>query len=214
MLRVVNRGVVLFIMSIICFGVYAQTDPPVKVVVIPLFVGDEAATDKVIFITKDTFTGNLGGLGGADEKCQADADAPDSKVKGKIFKAWLGPPTNPLAGGRQFIVYDLPYLTTNGALYAGSYSSLIALSPWPYLFTDAAGADVSDVSFYDDVWTGLLFSGTVVDDRHCTRWFTDSPSFTGVSFGETSRSSRRYTRVFVACSSDPDERVRLICMEQ
>ena len=46
-----------------------------KVVVIPLG-GDESPTSKTIFVTKQQFNGGLGGPSGADQKCQAAADAP------------------------------------------------------------------------------------------------------------------------------------------
>ncbi|MCP3848848.1 MAG: DUF1554 domain-containing protein, partial [Gammaproteobacteria bacterium] len=61
-----------------------------KVVVIPLG-GDEpiAPTSKTIFYTDTTYSGNLGGLAGADTKCQAAADSQTPPVQG-TFKAWLG----------------------------------------------------------------------------------------------------------------------------
>ena len=43
-------------------------------------------TEKKIFVTSETYTGNLGGLAGADNHCQALATA--AKIKG-TYKAWL-----------------------------------------------------------------------------------------------------------------------------
>ncbi|MCG6890000.1 MAG: DUF1554 domain-containing protein, partial [Gammaproteobacteria bacterium] len=34
--------------------------------------------EKTVFVTSESFNGNLGGLKGADEKCQAQADDPAS----------------------------------------------------------------------------------------------------------------------------------------
>ena len=122
------------LISLVSISTYAQT----KVVVIPVF-GDDAAKEKVIFITKARFDGDLvsaanaltgvsgitDGLIAGDTLCQADADAPDSKVKGKTFRAWLGPALDHLvAGARPFNIFDLTYVTPNGDQYASSYIAM------------------------------------------------------------------------------------------
>jgi hypothetical protein len=57
------------------------------------FVPQDAslARTRVVFITSAIYSGNLGGLAGADAKCQARADASTGVAKGKVFKAWLRP---------------------------------------------------------------------------------------------------------------------------
>ena len=213
MIRVVFRGAVLFILSTFCFGVYAQTDPSVKVVVISLG-GDEAAKEKVIFITKDRFNGNLGGLSGADAKCQADADALDSKVKGKTFKAWLGPATDPLfAGGRSFNVFDLPYETPDGAGYITSYSDLTTPLPWPFLAITANGSDVSDSRQFDNVWTGRGYSGELLPgtSSFCANW-TSSNSLLAFVFLEHTMTG--YDYFTIAQHSECSATARIICLEQ
>lgn len=131
----------LCLISSVSINTYAQT----RVVVIPLF-GNDAAKEKVIFITKLAYQGDLvsaanaltgvsgitDGLIAADTLCQADADAPDSKVKGKTFRAWLGPAVDHLvAGARQFNIFDLPYVTPNGDQYASSYTAMLK-NPWTF----------------------------------------------------------------------------------
>ncbi len=44
---------------------------------------------KTVFLTIASFNGNLGGLTGADEKCQAEADGPASIVPSSTYLAWL-----------------------------------------------------------------------------------------------------------------------------
>ncbi len=44
---------------------------------------------KTVFLTIASFNGNLGGLTGADEKCQAEADGPASIVPSGAYLAWL-----------------------------------------------------------------------------------------------------------------------------
>ena len=106
------------------FSVSAQN----KVVVIPL-LEKEVADEKIIFITREAFEGDLrekdefgnaitDGLEGADAKCQSAADENGSLVQGKIFKAWLNdqePGVRAFAsGGRQLNLYALPYVDSNG----------------------------------------------------------------------------------------------------
>ena len=50
---------------------------------------------KTVFLTIASFNGNLGGLTGADEKCQAEADGPASIVPSGTYLAWLGQMTAP-----------------------------------------------------------------------------------------------------------------------
>lgn len=45
--------------------------------------------EKTVFVTSATFSGNLGGLTGADDKCQAAADGPASIVPPGTYIAWL-----------------------------------------------------------------------------------------------------------------------------
>ena len=64
---------------------------------------------KIIFVTDSTYTGDLGGSRGADEKCQQEAV--NRNYEG-TFLAWLGSPT------------DIFYKNTN--LYVSSHNDVIA----------------------------------------------------------------------------------------
>lgn len=183
-----------------------------KVVVVPLDE-DVAAKNKVIFITNDTYQGNLFGLSGADDICQESADSADSKVKGKQFKAWLGPATDPLEGERLFLVHELPYLTPNGTVLANSYSHLITMDPWPFLRISAAGVDVTSLSSYDDVWTGRSFSG-VPTNLNCVDWTSTTSSVGSPPFYEQTPGTSSYTTPFGSIISCDATTARLICMEQ
>jgi hypothetical protein len=37
-------------------------------------------SDKIIFVTSAGFTGNLGGVSGADSKCSSDANKPNGNI--------------------------------------------------------------------------------------------------------------------------------------
>jgi len=50
--------------------------------------------EKTVFVTKASFESNMGGLSGADTKCQAEADDPESIVPSGTYMAWLSDGTN------------------------------------------------------------------------------------------------------------------------
>ncbi len=50
--------------------------------------------EKTVFVTKASFKSNLGGLTGADDKCQAEADDPASIVPSGTYLAWLSDGTD------------------------------------------------------------------------------------------------------------------------
>ena len=146
-----------------------------KVVVIPLF-GDEAPptpTFKKVFWTNTTYTGNLGGLSGADEKCQAAADA--ETIKG-TYKAWLGVSSGygAIPGRPAFSFHDLPYRNVDGTNIASSFVDFLdgvfsgniksqsgSNSIWPY-------------------WTGLDSGGAQIFAM-CSEWTSQSVGWLGAT---------------------------------
>ncbi len=52
-------------------------------------IAGSAYAQKTVFVTSATFNGNLGGLTGADENCQTEADGPVSIVPSGTYLAWL-----------------------------------------------------------------------------------------------------------------------------
>lgn len=130
------------------------------------------ACDRTVFVTKSAFDGKLGGLAGADAKCQAAADAsPLTSVQGKRFLAWIsdnvdGPLTRfPQGTGK--------YLTTNGSVIAtglsdlrdGALSSPLAfdetgtMSTAPHAWTAVSGVGGA-VGFDCEKWTTALNNGS------------------------------------------------------
>ena len=53
-------------------------------------IAGSAYAQKTVFVTSVSFKGNLGGLTGADDKCQAQADDGASIVPSGTYLAWLG----------------------------------------------------------------------------------------------------------------------------
>lgn len=132
-----------------------------KVVVIPLG-GDEAPTSKMIFWTDQKYDGDLGGVSGADEKCQLSADT--AGVKG-IFKAWIGVSTHteftPARPG--FSYYDLPYTNVDGSLVADNFLHLFS-NKFERIIESVSG----DAGGY--FWTGLTDRGEFLSSKACMDW--------------------------------------------
>ncbi|MHA1529067.1 MAG: hypothetical protein ACTSVG_08600, partial [Alphaproteobacteria bacterium] len=78
------------------------------------FAGPTYADDngKTVFVTSASFNGTLGGLTGADAKCQAEADGPASIVPSGTYLAWLSDGTD--SPNTRFTKTAHPYLLPDG----------------------------------------------------------------------------------------------------
>lgn len=121
---------------------------------------------KTVFLSSQMYNGFLGGLAGADEKCQALANA-----AGLIgtFKAWLsdsqeGPAT-------RFTHSVFPYKRVDGATVASNWNDLTGLS---YLLNPINVDEYGTISLYPFyAWTNTTVVGTpkYQDLFHsCTDW--------------------------------------------
>ena len=78
--------------------------------------------EKTVFITSAKFKGNLGGLAGADDKCQAEADDPASIVPSGTYLAWLSDGTD--SPDTRFTKSAHPYILLDGTKIAENYTDL------------------------------------------------------------------------------------------
>ena len=174
-----------------------------KVVVVPLIskVAEPApATSKLIFVTKGKWPGNLGGLSGADDKCNADALARNFTG---TFQAVLGSIvgyTN-LDPWRRSIHYPLPYLREDGEDLQSDFHDLFASGPDSSVTTDAQ---------YNP-WTGLNTDGTT-HTEHCNGWSDSTTDYNGV-VGDTVSGGLggKWLNSFIAPCNTPRP---LYCIEQ
>jgi hypothetical protein len=74
---------------------------------------------KRVFVSSETYTGDLGGLDGADAKCQALADAAHL---GGTFKAWLS--TSTVDAADRLTHSTRPYTLVDGTLIANDWTDL------------------------------------------------------------------------------------------
>ncbi len=188
---------------------YAQT----KVVVVPL--GDDEPSSKSVFVTKERFNGNLGGPEGADEKCQAEADAEGSLVKNKEFKAWVTSTSvnDYSAGVRVFSRSSLPYQLVGGVQIASNFSGLVDGSIDAPINRHADGSQlIVGPSSLNEVWTGVAADGDFRTlDNTCRNWQSSSIDRFGFRGDSRESDNEKWTDSRrLRC----DGRVRLYCFEQ
>ena len=106
---------ILTLATVLLFAVAATAHD--KVVVIPLNIC--ASQSKIVFVSSDLHSGNLGGLNGADSKCQGLADA--AGLSG-TYKAWLSDSTG--SPGTRFTKHTGPYINVDGSVVASHWEDL------------------------------------------------------------------------------------------
>jgi hypothetical protein len=137
----------------------AETDAPA-----PLDCEGSPECERVVFVTSLTYTGNLGGLAGADAKCQALADAsPLPRVKGRTFLAWVS--TTATSPDARFTHGIKPYIASNEELIASSWSDLTDGS-----LTSGIERDESGIKRSEGAWTGTKSGGATYSGAACGNW--------------------------------------------
>jgi hypothetical protein len=125
-----------------------------------------------VFATSALFKGDLGGVAGADQKCQTLAAA--AKLKG-TFRAWLGDSKTPISA--RFKLSDSPYVRTDGVQVAKNWTALTTA-----FFLDSSISVDEDgeplATRTTPVWTGQALNNTVKD---CEGWTSAVPNVNGSS---------------------------------
>ena len=124
--------------------------------------------EKTVFITSAKFKGNLGGLAGADDKCQAEADGPASIVPSGTYLAWLSDGTD--SPDTRFTKSAHPYMLLDGTKIAENYTDLTDGSILHAINIDSTGKALGLRKF----WTGTNADGTSSDHVvTCDGWTAD-----------------------------------------
>jgi hypothetical protein len=140
-----------------------------------------AVAANYVFVTKAKFTGNLGGLAGADIKCNAAATA--AGLPG-TYVAWISDSvttaSDRLGAGRGFV-------RTDGLPFADTVKGTAALDLvegkvfYPITFTEegiALASVASPTPSTDFVYTGTNAAGTY-GGSSCTNWTSGAPAMFG-----------------------------------
>lgn len=124
-----------------------------------------AGPTATIFVTHDTYSGSLGGFGGADNICQAAADS-TLQITGN-YKVWLS--SNTADARDRLIHFDGALRLPNGILIAANWDDFVdgvLYNPINVTqFAQVVGGSVA-------VWTGTDTDGTWLPDTSdaCNNW--------------------------------------------
>lgn len=156
-----------------------------------------------VFVTSTLFKGNLGGLSGADQKCQALADAANL---GGQFRAWLSDANTPITS--RFQPSEGRYVRVDGVVIANDWSEL------------ALGKTLQNPISVDETGTSLLgaaapyvWSGQGTDRNghaaYCADWTSNSEDESGLIGSFTSTVDWQKLLVAADCIIG----MRLYCFE-
>jgi hypothetical protein len=122
----------------------------------------------LVFLTSQTYTGDLGGLLGADAECQALADA--AGLSG-AYKAWLSDSTT--AARDRLTQATVPYVRVDGTVVANSFTDLVdGMIMNPILLTEMNTLGTSSA------WTGTQPDGSATQ-ANCQNWTSGAFDMTG-----------------------------------
>ena len=127
--------------------------------------------ERTVFVSSTEVSGNLGGLAGADARCQALADAStDPRVKGRAFLAWLS--TLAASPATRFVHGTKSYVRVDGATIASTWSELVSGG-----LRSGIGLDEKGQAHNGAVWTATTSQNAMPQGLSCLDW-------TSASFGE------------------------------
>jgi cysteine-rich repeat protein len=127
---------------------------------------------RVVFLTSMAYTGNLGGLAGADVKCNERAAA--VQLKGS-FKAWLSDSTNNPADRFDNTNFTGNYKLVDGTTVANGWMDLINGSLDHAIDMDETGGGMKA----ENTWSNTGEPGTLASVNHCNDWKSNSPGLEG-----------------------------------
>ncbi len=171
------------------------------------------AVPKTVFMTSESYSGNLGGLAGADQKCNALAAT--AGLSG-TYMAWLSVGTE--SPSTRFTRSTVAYILVDGTVVADDWDDLVdgaLLSP---ILQSETGVDHPQEP-YPQVWTNTTVDGLTVHQSACghnSDGFTkdhDDPGFpTGT--GRSGSVGSQWTDTDVLGKRTCDSNLRLYCFEQ
>lgn len=127
---------------------------------------------RTVFLSSVTYTGNLGGVSGADLKCQALAQAA-GLANAKKYRAWISNGVqSPSTRFTQIDLEDLPYALRNGRLVASTFAELVEDGPRTGIWITELGTPLFEAL----VWTNTAADGEPFSaTNHCNEWVSNQP---------------------------------------
>jgi len=163
--------------------------------------------EKTVFVTSISFNGNLGGLTGADDKCQAQADGPASVVPSGTYLAWLSDGTD--SPDTRFTKSAHPYILPNGTKIAEDFTDLTDGSILHAIDIDTTGEPVGLKEF----WTGTNADGTTASQSvTCAGWNVDPLPYHRGMHGQTNLTTSSWSTMH--SNHFCRKSARLLCFQQ
>ncbi len=161
---------------------------------------------KTVFVSSKIFIGNLGGLAGADHKCQDMADG--AGLAGR-YKAWLSDVSS--SPSDRFVRSTVPYALTDGTIVASDFTDLTDGALMSPISVTENGLPVDPFTLA--VWTGTQIDGTrVMVSSQCDDWTNSEGD--GATGGNAFLPDASWTdriSVFFGCGGTV---VNIYCFEQ
>ena len=145
---------------------------------------------RTVFVTSAVYNGNLGGMRGADQKCQDAADSAGSIVPPGTYRAWISDGDD--SPGTMFNRPIAPYVNANGEkIIANDFEGLVDGTLANPIRITEFGEEVIENDPSRTVWTGVGTDGLATGrGRHCSGWTTAG----GLGeVGDTFRVNRQWT---------------------
>ncbi len=158
----------------------------------PTWILPPTTVAKKLFITADTFDGNLGGITGADLKCASDSNYPGVGT----YKALLGD------ASRSILPAELDWVIHVSQAYERLDSVSVTTSTGSKLWGVIAAPFALAGDHY---WTGIISGTWGVSADNCSSWGSADPSSNGMA-----SSVSGWNDVTVTC----DQLKHLLCIEQ
>lgn len=174
-----------------------------KTTPVPTSTPIQMPISKRVFVTSTTYNGNLGGLSGADAKCQTRANTTNL---GGTWKAWLSSVT--ISASSRLQHNSGQYVLLNGTIIANDWNELTTLTSG-IIKSPINLNELNSQILSSDVWTNTHNDGYQGQYNDCNNWLDNSSS----AYGGTGRSDQTFSWTAYAarnCSTI----ARLYCFEQ
>jgi hypothetical protein len=173
--------------------------------------------EKTVFVTKASFPSDMGGLAGADAKCQTEADDPASIVPAGTYLPWLSDGTD--SPDTRFTKSSHSYVLPDETKIAENYADLTDGSILNAINVDATGAPVLGAQRF---WTDTTTDGKAahqfvanVKRNSCNAWNGTTVYRAIATIGVTYKKTGEWTNYRQAlCNSQAQPERRLICFQQ
>jgi hypothetical protein len=169
--------------------------------------GCEGALDcsRVVFVTKAAWSGDLGGLKGADDKCTAAAKGVPA-LADRTFRAWVSDDASTASSRHPHGKGS--YVRVDKAVVANDFSDLTDGTLAAEISLDEEGNPLPSTDLERSVWTGTIADG-VADPFTCGGWKSASAVETGL-FGDSLAKDLSWTE---KNPSSCDRNRHLYCLE-